>query len=225
MARIRTIKPEFFRHRDLYMAERESALPLRVAFAGLWTCADRQGRFRWQPEELKLDCLPYDEVDFASVLEALAARGFIHRYAADGKSYGVIPSFRLHQLINPREAVSKLPEPPKDMELATRASRVPDASASCTEMHVHARGEGKGKGKEGKGREKESASPTRPVDNSTTHKVNGAWWKTHAGIDAKGQELGIPPRRGEEYPEYTSRLFEHLNATKRSSKFADSDAQ
>ena len=42
MARIRTIKPEFFRHADLYEAERETGLPLRLAFAGLWTAADRE---------------------------------------------------------------------------------------------------------------------------------------------------------------------------------------
>jgi hypothetical protein len=34
MARIRTIKPEFFRHGGLFDAEIETGLPLRVAFAG-----------------------------------------------------------------------------------------------------------------------------------------------------------------------------------------------
>jgi hypothetical protein len=68
MARIRTIKPEFFRHADLYEAEKETGLPLRLAFAGLWTAADREGRFKWRPRELKLDCLPHDEVDFHACL-------------------------------------------------------------------------------------------------------------------------------------------------------------
>ena len=48
MARIRTIKPEFFRHEALYEAEHETGLPLRVAYAGLWTAADREGRFQWK---------------------------------------------------------------------------------------------------------------------------------------------------------------------------------
>jgi hypothetical protein len=71
MARIRTIKPAFFRHRVLFDLERTSGLPLRIAFAGLWTVADRAGRFRWRADELKLDCLPYDPVDFGDVLAAL----------------------------------------------------------------------------------------------------------------------------------------------------------
>jgi len=37
--------------------------------------------------------------------------------------------------------------------------------------------------------------------------ANGAWWTTHAGIDAKGRELQVPPRPGEAYAEYKDRLF------------------
>jgi hypothetical protein len=121
VARIRTIKPQFFRHRRLYLAEAESGLPLRVAFAGLWTCADREGRFKWEPEELKLDCLPYDELEFSRVLDALAERGFIFQYVLDDKEYGVIPGFKEHQVINIREATSQLPEPPPELHVSAHA--------------------------------------------------------------------------------------------------------
>ena len=70
MARIRSIKPELYRHYDLFVAETESGLPLRVAFSGLWLCADKEGRFKWKPVQLKLDVLPYDELDFSNVLFA-----------------------------------------------------------------------------------------------------------------------------------------------------------
>ena len=112
MARIRTVKPDFFRHYELYQAENQVAMPLRVAFAGLWTAADREGRFKWQPEVLKLDCLPFDVLDFADVLEALLEHEFIGKYAVGGKSYGYIPSFKEHQVVNQREAKSTLPPPP-----------------------------------------------------------------------------------------------------------------
>ncbi|MGE0425709.1 MAG: hypothetical protein AB7O88_25845 [Reyranellaceae bacterium] len=114
MARIRTIKPDFFRHPELWSAERDSGLPLRVAFAGLWCVADREGRFRWQPLVLKLDVLPFDELDFAVVLDALLAHGFVRKYEVDGATYGVIPSFGKHQLINNREKPSTLPAPVDD---------------------------------------------------------------------------------------------------------------
>lgn len=149
MARIRTIKPDFFRHGALFDAEQESGLPLRLAFAGLWTAADRDGRFRWRPRELKLDVLPHDAIDFSRVLDALATRGFVVKYACDGELFGFIPSWHQHQAINHRETASVLPVPtPASIESATstRAPRVDDASATS---EGHARGEGKGReGKE-----------------------------------------------------------------------------
>jgi hypothetical protein len=122
MARIRTIKPEFFRHEGLYELERESGLPARVAFAGLWTVVDREGRFVWKPRALKLDCLPYDECDFASVLEALESKGFVIRYKDSGRELGFIPSWHEHQVVNIREAKSLLPEPNTEMYVHAHAS-------------------------------------------------------------------------------------------------------
>ncbi len=151
MARIRTIKPDFFRHEGLYEAERETGLPLRMAFAGIWTAADREGRFKWLPRQLKLDALPFDEVDFSRVMDALAARGHLIKYEVDGKVYGAIPSWRVHQVINNREAASELPAPPGD---STREARVADASGTPL---VRAPVEGKGK----EGKEMDDASPTR----------------------------------------------------------------
>ena len=109
MARIRTVKQAFFLDWDLYRAEVESAMPLRLAFESLWPVADREGRFRWKPEELKPQCLPHDDLDFGEALEALWAAGFVEKYEVDGKVYGRIPSWGDHQLINQREAQSVLP--------------------------------------------------------------------------------------------------------------------
>lgn len=143
MARIRTIKPEFFRHEGLYDAERETGLPLRIAFAGLWTAADKAGRFEWRPRQLKLDCLPHDDVDFSRVLDALATRGFIVKYTSGGEEYGYIPSWRSHQVINNRETESKIPEPNKIKNIPTRQPRVDDASAT---RQGNYQGEGEGEG-------------------------------------------------------------------------------
>lgn len=148
MARIRTIKPEFFRKEKLYDAEVESGLPLRLAFAGLWTAADREGRFAWKPRTLKLDCLPHDDVDFSEIMDALWAIGCIQKYEVNGKQYGFVPSWHEHQHINQREAQSSLPEPTDE----------------CMCTHVQARGERKGK--EGKGTDipTRADAPRRPAD-------------------------------------------------------------
>lgn len=146
MARIRTVKPDFFRHEKLYEAEKVSGLPLRIAFAGLWTASDREGRFRWAPRALKLDCLPYDDVDFALVLEGLRSHGFIVKYQTDKGEFGFIPSWHEHQHINQREAKSSLPVPSEECICK-------DGASTCT--HIPARGEGKGR--EGEGKEKDAA--------------------------------------------------------------------
>ncbi len=114
MARIRTVKPEFFKHYDLFKAEEESGLPLRVAFSGLWTCADKEGRFKWQPAQLKLDVLPYDNLDFEKVLNLLVEKEFIVKYSVDNKWFGCIPTLPEHQRFSGKEAQfeSKLPPPP-----------------------------------------------------------------------------------------------------------------
>jgi hypothetical protein len=129
MARIRSIKPEFFRHEELYDAENKSGLPLRVAFAGLFTVADRAGRFKWKPRTLKFDVLPWDDVDMNAVLAALVTYGFIKHYIVDGKSYGWIPTFADHQVVNNKESKSVLPEYRPDNDASfTRLSRVGDAT-------------------------------------------------------------------------------------------------
>lgn len=159
MARIRTIKPDFFRHEGLYEAEIKYGLPLRIAFAGLWTACDRQGRFRWKPRALKLDVLPYDDLDFSRVLDALTTCGFVVRYENNGEDFGCIPSWSLHQIINNRESESILPSP-EESTTYTRESRVDDASSTPL---ILAQVEGKGREEERKGKKnKESALVARP---------------------------------------------------------------
>lgn len=149
MARIRTVKPELFKHEDLFDLEQQSHLPVRLAFIGLFTCCDREGRFKWRPRTLKADIFPHDELDFSRVLDALATRGFVVRYRVDGEEFGAIPTFGKHQIINNRESESYLPAPDEssiESSTSTCESRVNDASSTPLK---HAQVEGKGReGKE-----------------------------------------------------------------------------
>lgn len=109
--RIRTIKPEAFLHEGLWDLHEETGFPIFQAFVGLWTQADREGRFEWRPRRLKAAILPYWDGTFAKVLDALEGAGFVESYEVDGKRFGWIPTFTRHQVINKREAASTLPEP------------------------------------------------------------------------------------------------------------------
>lgn len=149
MARIRTVKPELFEHEELFDLEKATGLPLRLAFIGLFTCCDREGRFKWRPRALKKNVLPYDDhIDFSRVLDALGTRGFVRKYVVDGEEYGVIPTWDKHQVINNRESESDLPYPEENSYVSitsTREARVGDATGTRHE----------GKGREGKGKEEE----------------------------------------------------------------------
>lgn len=163
--RIRTIKPEFFNHEGIYDAESQTNLPLRLAFIGLWCVADKQGRFKWEPRRLGVQILPYDQVDFSRVLDALHTRGFILRYVSDDAHFGVIPSFNRHQAINNRERESELPEPLAYIDsdaCLTRASRVDDA------------GKAEGKGKEGN-KERNGKEVSCPITSDESEILKLIW--------------------------------------------------
>lgn len=162
MARIRTVKPELFKHEGLFDAEQETGLPLRLAFIALFTCCDREGRFKWRPRALKLDALPYDDLDFSRVLDALWTRGFVVKYAVDGEEFGFIKSFTRHQVINNRESESELPAPDENSILTPTCTREPRVEhASPTPLQGKGR-ERKGKEEEGKGKEV-AAGPSAPA--------------------------------------------------------------
>ena len=137
MARIRTIKPDFFTSEDVV---RLSPLA-RLLFIATWLEADREGRFVWRPKTLKLRYLPGDDCDIEALADELLTAGLIVTYAADGLTYADIPTFTKHQVINNRESASAIPARVGD-GIATREARVCDAMVTPLT------------GKEGKGRER-----------------------------------------------------------------------
>ena len=132
MARIRTIKPNFFTSEDIVELEPTA----RLLYIALWCEADREGRMAWKPRTFKMRYLPGDDCDIDALCDALVTRGLVSLYG-DGLAY--IPSFKSHQHVNPREAKSDLPDP--NDALVTRAD------ASNLDLHVQV-------GKERKGRER-----------------------------------------------------------------------
>lgn len=133
MARIRTIKPEFFTSSDIL-----ELTPLaRLFYIALWCEADREGLLNWSPKTLKFRYLPGDDIEVEDIAEELIKAGLIAVFTCeDGKELASIPSFKTHQVINNREAESVLDR------------RVKGASP-----RVQAEGKEGRERKEGKGRE------------------------------------------------------------------------
>ena len=174
MSRIRTVKPELFKHEDLFDAEQNSQLPLRLAFIGLFTVADREGRFKWRPRTLKLDVLPHDFIDFAAVLDALERAGFIERYEADGEIYGWIPTFTKHQRFSGKEseAKSQLPPPPPRGSAGEVPGKYPDASPTLpSEAPGKREGTQEWSKERNKGRERSEGTDTVPARDAHPRKT------------------------------------------------------
>lgn len=138
MARIRTIKPDFFTSEDIV-----GLSPLaRLLYIATWLEADREGRFVWRPKTLKLRYLPGDECDIDALAGELVNAGLVVTYEIEGQEFAEIPAFTKHQVINNRESESQIPSRVIDAT-TTRGARVNDATATPLIGR-------EGKGKEGK---------------------------------------------------------------------------
>lgn len=143
MARIRTIKPEFWSSTKVGRVSRDS----RLLFLGLLNEADDEGRLIGQPKRLAGIVFPYDEdVDAKAIvlmIDELAAAGLLVRYEVGGAIYLAICGFSEHQKIDKRQA-SRLPPPPpagksefppeQSEEPADYSAEPPKQSAEPTEQ-------------------------------------------------------------------------------------------
>lgn len=140
MSRIRSVKPDFFRHEGLQTLEAEHpGYFCMLVFEGLWVICDRAGRFEWKPRTIKLDVLPFLDYDIAGTLQLLMGAGFIHRYEVQGKVYGCIPSWEAHQTFE---------------SLKNEKVRFPDPSGLFPDKS--GKGPGQGRDQLGKEREREA---------------------------------------------------------------------
>ena len=111
MARIRSI------HHELALDDRLAACswPARMAIALLPTIADREGRLRDDPKQIRAQVLPYDDgVDMNAVLDELAAVARLTRYSVDGDRYLQLARWETDQRPHMKECKSTIPAPTKD---------------------------------------------------------------------------------------------------------------
>ncbi len=163
MARIRTIKPEFFTSLTIADLTPEQ----RLTFIGLWTNVDDEGRCVDDPRLIKAAIWPLDDrtsADIESDLRALTEASLITRYVFKQKRYMVVNGWQEHQKIN-RPTASKLPSPEQGEIPPPEPSTCGDESSLSPHAQLTEDSLAERKGKEqgtGKGRESENAS--RPPD-------------------------------------------------------------
>lgn len=107
MARIRSIKPEFWTDEKVV----ELSAFARLLFIGLWNFADDEGRMVCSPKRIKMQIFPSDSVDCSALLGEIRGESLIELYVVDGQEYLQINGFTKHQKVDKRTP-SKLPPPP-----------------------------------------------------------------------------------------------------------------
>lgn len=184
MARIRTIKPEFFTSEDIV-----SLSPLaRLLYIAIWCEADKEGRLAWKPMTFKLRYFPGDACDIQALCKEIVDTGLVTLY---GDGFAVVPTFKTHQHINPRESDSKLPDPcqlpARNDPVNDASARVPDASPRVSD----AQGGREGKGKEGNKDSVPSGTDGAAVA-SLAEMTKAELWSTGKSLLA---EQGMPERQ------------------------------
>lgn len=163
MARIRTIKPEFFTSEDIV-----SLSPLaRLLYIACWCESDREGRLEWKPGTLKLRYFPGDACQMDTLATELLGRGLLVTYEVDGKPYAEIPSFARHQIINNRESASHIPARKTALQSGRQHGKEPseatrDDASGTRESGVL--GEGRKEGKGGRVVPFNGTLPQEPAD-------------------------------------------------------------
>lgn len=104
MARIRYLKPDFFLDFEL------AKLPplVRLFYQGLWCHADRAGRGVYEPQKLKVQIIPWEEITAEKCFELLDPKWVVRYKDKNGQELYQILNFEKHQTPHASEKESVL---------------------------------------------------------------------------------------------------------------------
>ncbi|UMB78845.1 hypothetical protein FXN80_10765 [Dickeya fangzhongdai] len=172
MARIRTVKPEFWTDEKVV----ECSIPARLLFIGLFNFANDNGCLERSPKRIKMQVFPADVIDCEPLIAELITHGLLIEYSVNGVRYLQIPGFLKHQKIN-RPSKSSIPMPSgfseseqldSDDSLNGDGKLTPDSRSAHGGINEDSlSGNGRlidGREEEGKGKDKNKESITRETD-------------------------------------------------------------
>lgn len=142
--RIRTLKPEFWKHFRMAQLPAET----RLLAIGLLNYADDEGYFRAHPSLIRGELMPYTEKSshIPKMLEALQGIGFLTLYIThQGEPMGHVTNFLEHQRIN-RPTASKHSRKTQPQLTESSVSAQPSLTASSLLEREQGTGKRKGNG-------------------------------------------------------------------------------
>lgn len=126
MARIRTVKPDFWGSAKTAKVSRDA----RLLFLGLLNLSDDEGRLLSSPKTIAGNVFPHDDdvhaKDVTVWMTELIGAGFVRLYEVDGIGYCQIVGFAEHQKVSHPTASKFPPEPDRTVSGDVRESLVPE---------------------------------------------------------------------------------------------------
>jgi len=179
MARIRTIKPEFWTSAQVL----ECSTNARLLFLGLLNFCDDAGRHPDSAKQIKAEVFPADDFtgeDILGMISELSANGLIRLYTAEGKGYFEVTGWHHQRIDKPQDP--KYPPPGEYHSENVPRTILPDRKGKDR------------KGKEGIGLEgKVSEIPVGLAPDDAVQRVFDHWRQVHghdrAMLDAKRRRL------------------------------------
>ncbi len=111
MARMRSLKPEFWHDQEITRLPRDA----RLLYMAMWNLADEHARLQGDPRYLKGQAFPYDDDLTAPAIDALVDKlvemGKARRYTVRGAVYLLLPKLSKHQRLDTEKVPSRLPSP------------------------------------------------------------------------------------------------------------------
>lgn len=207
MARIRTIKPEFWSSEQVM-----SCCPLaRLLFIGLWNFCDDGGNHPLAPRTIKALVFPGDAItaeELSELLAELEAAQLTQSYVADGKRYLHVRGWR-HQKIEKKNFKYPAPQPEFDEQLPSDALPLAERSASGPRPAGCVRdGEWTGEHNITRG-----AAPSSTVRAPAASRMSLDWTPDPVLLQAYASRMAIPV---EQFTRQTTAAFVcHYSATER----------
>jgi hypothetical protein len=123
MARIRSIKPEFWTSEQVM----ECSPNARLMFIGMWNFADDCGRLPCSPKSIKAQIFPSDDISLDTIrgmINELSSNGLLSIYSVEDKDYLQITGWSHQRIDKPQPA--KYPAPNGDHSATVPRTLPPD---------------------------------------------------------------------------------------------------
>lgn len=181
MARIRTIKPEFWTSEQIM----ECSPNARLLFIGMWNFCDDAGIHPASAKTLKAEVFPGDDIPVSEIqglVDELKSNNLIIEYESYGKQYWIVTGWNHQKIEKPN---FKHPKPVTTKQVADHS---PTIRRSIDDHSTP----------EGKGRESNGVEGSKPIPTEERWEVNGTTVEenTQAQPSRKGIVCGLLRKAG-----------------------------